>query len=167
MKKIISTLIILIGTLNIVYAETVPREFADDFYDITTDFVLEETDNTGYKEGYITETDGHDMNTKAILPDIARAYSGFDVNPFTKKISAWATTAAPIEYEVSVRGDMSKNFRYYNGAASTKGYGRVSSSTPSIKYKKGDVYEFRSFHNCWNSAGVKVYSESLHITKHI
>lgn len=167
MKKIISILIILIGTLNIVCAESEHGEFIDDFYDITIECDLEEKNNISPKKSFITGTDEYDMTVKALFPDLARAYSGFNINPLTKRISAWATTAAPSKYQVSVRGDMYKNSRHYNGAASTRGYGKVHSSTPPIEYRKGDGYEFRSFHNCWNSAGVKVYSESLYITKGI
>ncbi|OLR64915.1 hypothetical protein BIV18_04985 [Peptoniphilus porci] len=62
---------------------------------------------------------------------------------------------------------MFKNYHSINSASSTRGYGNVRSNSPYIDYKKGDVFEFRSFHNCWNSAGVKVFNDSLYISRNL
>ncbi|WMM25688.1 hypothetical protein RBU61_03195 [Tissierella sp. MB52-C2] len=168
---VLTLTLILCLSSNLAFAKTSITEntkiSSDNYYDIIYNGKTSGKIAEGVSKGYISDDNKEESYFRSSRAALVVGQSGFSRNYLTKKISAWGSTDTSIKYKVSVRGDMYKNYRYYNGAPSTEGYGYVESETPKISYESGDNFEFRSFHKGWNSSGGLDYEDTLVIDRDI
>lgn len=81
-----------------------------------------------------------------------KSYARTSIEPFGIKMPQW---------KINVRGDLFKNYHLYSGAPSTTRYVDVLVETPiDSSAKKGDYYEFNSFHRVYDYDGIKIWDKS-------